>query len=149
MRARSLRRGLAVAVRADPIAWGDYELGGFLATLHALKNMAMRDGDLSILGDDPVVQAASANPGGEQLDPVGGAGLYGIFNVEGHLGPVAVQLPDGRYDDLVSGDRVTVADGQLALPGPTAVLEFVEPFEATLWRSTLLDVFLHVEELGD
>ena len=56
-----------------------------------------------------------------------------------------MQLPDGRYDDLVSGERLEVPNGRLAMPGPAVILEFAEPFAATLWRSSLLDVFLQVE----
>jgi hypothetical protein len=37
----------------------------------------------------------------------------------------------------------------MPVPGPAVVVEFAAPFAATLWRSTLLDVFLHVEVLGD
>ena len=86
---------------------------------------------------------------GPELAPVGGAGLYGVFNVGGARTRVEVQLPDGRYDDLISGDRLEVVGGRMVLPGPAAVVEFGEPFDATLWRSSLLDVFLQVEELGD
>jgi hypothetical protein len=31
------------------------------------------------------------------------------------------------------------------MPGPAVILEFAELFRATLWRSSLLDVFLQVE----
>ena len=31
------------------------------------------------------------------------------------------------------------------MPGPAVILEFAEPFGATLWRTSLLDVFLQVE----
>jgi hypothetical protein len=79
------------------------------------------------------------------LAPVGPVGLYGVFNVGGHRGRAHVQLPDGRYADLVSGERLQVHNGRLAMPGPAVILEFADPFEATLWRSALLDVFLQVE----
>jgi glycosidase len=133
-----------------PVEWGDYGLTDFLRTLSALKKHdAMRHGDFWLLDDEPLVQATWASPAGERLAPVGGTGLYGVFNVGGHRGRAHVQLPDGRYDDLVSGERIEVRGGSLAMPGPAVVLEFAEAFEVSLWRSTLLDVFLQVEELGD
>jgi hypothetical protein len=133
-----------------PVEWGDYELTEFLQALIALKkHQAQQLGDFWLLADEPYVQAAWAHPAGPELAPVGGAGLYGVFNVGGARARVEVQLPDGRYDDLISGDRLEVVGGRVVLPGPAAVVEFGEPFDATLWRSSLLDVFLQVEELGD
>lgn len=133
-----------------PVAWHGYELTGFLRALNRMKKHdAVARGDFWILADEPLVQAAWAAPAGQDLAPVGPAGLYGVFNVGGHRGPARVQLPDGRYDDLISGERLEVAGGRMPMPGPAAVVEFAEPFAATLWRSTLLDVFLHVEQLGD
>ena len=133
-----------------PIRWGDHRLSGFLRTLATVKkHPAMRLGDLWILADEPFVQAVWASPAGQQLAPVEGRGLYGVFNVAGHRGRATVQLSDGPYLDLVSGERVEIVQGRMRMPGPAVVLEFGEPFEASLWRSSLLDVFLHVEELGD
>ncbi len=129
-----------------PVQWGDHALTRFLTSLTACtKHEAMCLGDFWILGDEPVVQAAWANPAGELLTPVGASGLYGVFNVGGHRGRAQVQLPDGRYGDLISGERLEVVHGRLALPGPAVILEFTEPFVASLWRSSLLDVFLQVE----
>jgi glycosidase len=133
-----------------PVQWGDYRLTGFLQSLTALKkHQAQQLGDFWLLADEPYVQAAWAHPAGDELAPVGGAGLYGVFNVGGARARAAVQLPDGRYDDLVSGERLEVVGGRMVLPGPAVVVEFGEPFAATLWRSSLLDVFLQVEEIGD
>ncbi len=129
-----------------PVEWGEYSLSEFLRTLTACtKHEAMRLGDFWVLDDEPLVQAAWANPAGDDLAPVGALGLYGVFNVGGHRGRAHVQLPDGRYDDLVSGQRLEVLNGRLAMPGPAVILEFADPFVATLWRSSLLDVFLQVE----
>jgi glycosidase len=133
-----------------PVEWDDYVLTDFIRRLTALKkHEAVRLGDFWVLDDEPVVQAAWANPAGELLAPVGTSGLYGLFNVGGYRSRVSVQLPDGRYDDLVSGERVEISGGRVALPGPAVVLPFEQPFRARLWRSSLLDVFLAVEELGD
>lgn len=88
---------------------------------------------------------------GERLAPAlhGGQGLYGIFNVAGSGEPVPVQLPDGDYLDLIGGTLVRFTGGTLPAPASAVVLSFGEQFDVTLWTSTLLDVFLHVETLGD
>ena len=39
--------------------------------------------------------------------------------------------------------------GRVPAPDSAVVLEVTEPFSADLWKSALLDVFLHVEVLGD
>jgi hypothetical protein len=133
-----------------PVEWGDYGLTPFLQSLTALKkHEAQQLGDFWVLADEPFVQAAWAHPAGGQLAPVGAAGLYGVFNVGGARSRAAVQLPDGRYDDLLSGERLEVVNGRMPVPGPAVIVEVAAPFAATLWRSTLLDVFLHVEVLGD
>lgn len=130
----------------SPIEWGGYGLTDFIRTLTAAKrHPAIRRGDFWILDDEPLVQAAWANPAGDDLAPVGAAGLYGVFNVSGHRGPARVQLPDGRYDDLITGEQIDVIAGSMTMPGPAVMLQFHEPFVATLWHSSLLDVFLHVE----
>jgi hypothetical protein len=56
-----------------------------------------------------------------------------------------VHLPDGGYDDPVSAERLPGVTGRLAMPGPAAILEFAEPFESTLWRSSRLGAFLQEE----
>ncbi len=80
--------------------------------------------------------------GAGREEPVG---LYGVFDVGGHDGSALVQLPDGRYRDLICSELLDVDQGRLRMPGPAVVLEFHVPFCADLWRSMLLDVFLHVE----
>lgn len=143
-----------------PIAWGDRGLSDYLRTLAGLKkHAAMRRGDFWVLDDEPFVQVAWASPDGERLGPVPAVGvaagvkgadgpavgLYGVFDVGGAQGSAQVQLPDGQYRDLISGELLGVKQGQLHLPGPAVVLEFDAPFAASLWHSALLDVFLHVE----
>lgn len=135
----------------DPVEWGDYELTGFLRTLaDAKKHPAVRTGEFWVLADEPWIQVAWGLLDGERLTPVpGGPGLYGVFNVASAAGSVPVQLADGEYRDLLSGAAVTVADGAVPAPDAALVLEFGEPFAVTRWESPLLDVFLHVETLGD
>lgn len=133
-----------------PVAWGEFSLAPFLRALAELKkHPAVRAGEFWILNDEPTVQAVWARPAAQALAPVGDSGLYGIFNVSDATGPAQVQLPDGEYRDVISGLRVLVEGGLAALPGSAVILEFADPFEASLWRCSLLDVFLAVEELGD
>jgi hypothetical protein len=135
----------------DPVEWGDYELTGFLRTLAGLKkHRAVREGEFWVLADTPCIQLAWGLLDGGNLTPVPGSpGLYGVFTVEPVAGPVPVQLPDGAYRDVLSGATVTVADGAVPAPESAFVLEFAAPFAAARWESPLLDVFLHVETLGD
>ncbi len=147
-----------------PVDWTrPARLTGFLRALAELKkHPALALGEPWILADEPVVQLAWAHLSGEHLVPAGGSALLGLFDVgapgrhEGvdtvrdeELPGVGVVLPDGQYQDLISGGTVAVVDGRALLPGSAAVLEFHGPIPARLWRSTLLDVFLSVEELGD
>ena len=133
-----------------PVTWGEFSLAPFLRSLAELKkHAAVREGEFWILADEPLVQAAWASPAGDRLAPVGPSGLYGIFDVTDAGGPANVQLPDGQYRDLISGGLVDVDGGAADLPGPAVILEFAEPFVASLWRTPLLDVFLAVEQLGD
>ena len=133
-----------------PVTWGEFSLAPFLRSLAELKkHAAVREGEFWILADEPLVQAAWASPAGDRLAPVGPGGLYGIFDVTDAGGPAHVQLPDGQYRDLISGGLVDVDRGAADLPGPAVILEFAEPFVASLWRTPLLDVFLAVEQLGD
>jgi hypothetical protein len=60
-----------------------------------------------------VVQAAWEHPDD---------GLYGVFNVRGAAGRVAVHLPDGSYRDLVRGGTVEVRGGALDVPADAQVL---------------------------
>ncbi len=135
----------------DPIPWGDYELTGFIATLARLKkHPAMAEGAFLVLDDEPCVQLAWGRPAqGVLAATPSGAGLYGVFNVDAATGRVPVQLPDGRYRDLLGGDHLVVADGEIPAPKGAVVVEFTDRFAVTRWQTPLMDLFLHVEALGD
>lgn len=141
----------------DPVDWGTYELSDFLGTLaHLKKRPAMRAGEFWVLADAPCVQLVWGPLAGGPQTPVPrgepaplASGLYGVFNVAGHAGDVAVQVPDGVYTDLLSGATVVVADGFVPAPVAAYALEVDAPFDATRWTTPLLDLFLHVETLGD
>lgn len=116
---------------ADPIAWGDYELQPFLAALARLKkDPAQTSGRFALLDAEPAIQAAWVLPG---------AGLYGVFNTSGGAGTVAVQLPDGDYEDLLGGDTVTVRGGQMSLPEGAAIVRYAVDIALTPLAHTLFD----------
>jgi hypothetical protein len=136
----------------DPVDWGSYGLTDFLKAVARLKkHPAQLSGAFYVLADEPCTQVAWGSMLEDgRLAPVGGGTtLYGVFNVLGVEGEVAVQLPDGEYTDLLTSATARVAGGRVAVPGSALVLEVAEPFHAELWKSPLLDVSLHVEVLGD
>ncbi|HWS56926.1 MAG TPA: alpha-amylase family glycosyl hydrolase [Actinotalea sp.] len=135
----------------DPVDWGGYELTGFVRALAGLtKHPAQLEGQFWVLADEPCVQLAWGLLEGDLITPVpGGPGLYVVANVAAAGGEVAVQLPDGEYRDRLGGGTVTVRGGTLPAPAAAVVLEFAAPFTARRWQSPLLDVFLHVEVLGE
>lgn len=99
---------------SDKVDWGTYPLQPLLTRLaHLKKDPALKQGKLHFLAGEPAIQAAW------QLN---GANLYGVFNVSGASGPAAVQLPDGRYLDLLSDGMVEVAQGRLLLPESAFIL---------------------------
>ena len=135
----------------DPIDWGAYELTDFISALVAVKkHPAVRNGEFRILAAEPVVQLAWGALHGPTLGPVStNPGLYGVFNIAGTSQNVQVQLPDGTYSDVLAGNLVTIAHGQVAAPATAYLLEFTNAFTETPWDSPLLDVFLHVEYMED
>lgn len=53
----------------------------------------------------------------------GGRQLVGVFPVKGTCGPVPVDAPDGRYQELIGGGTVEVSRGLLSVCGRPAVFE--------------------------
>jgi len=135
----------------DPVDWGTYELSGFLTALAGLKkHPAVRTGEPWVLADEPCIQLAWGLLADERITPVAdGPSLYVVANVSAVSGPVPVQLPDGEYRDLLGGGAVTVVGGIVPAPASAVVLEVSDPYVARRWQTPLLDVFLHVEVLGD
>jgi hypothetical protein len=98
----------------DPVSWGTYELAPFLARLAALKkDPAQVAGHLVFAADEPAIGAAWLHEGGS---------LYGVFNVAGAAGDVAVPFPDGEYEDALGRGAVRVRGGRLAIPADAVVL---------------------------
>jgi len=121
----------------DKIAWGNYELQPFLTTLANLKkDPAQASGKFVLLADEPVIQAAWYLPG---------ASLYGLFNTQAVEGRVAVPLPDGTYEDLLSGAPVRVSHGEIALSEAAVIVRYAGGLELRPVCSDLLD---HYERPG-
>ncbi len=135
----------------DPVEWGDRSLTGFITAVAALKkHPAVMAGGFRVVADEPAAMVAWGSLSDDRVGPVpDGPGLLAVCNVVAHQGDVAVPLPDGRYRDIVGGQLVDVVGGRIPAPRDAVVLEFTDTLTAPAWTSSLLDVFLHVEYLGD
>ncbi|MDT8307673.1 MAG: alpha-amylase family glycosyl hydrolase [Anaerolineae bacterium] len=100
----------------DPVEWGDYRLQPLLTRLAALKKEpAVREGQLYWTSSAAPVTGVWQAPS---------HGLLGLFNVAGDSGSAGVPLPDGAYEDLLSGAGLQVREGRVALPASAAILRF-------------------------
>jgi glycosidase len=114
----------------DKVDWKDYRLAAFLTTLAKLKkDPAQEKGQYTITHAAPVVQAVWENPG---------ANLLGIFNLEGYSGEVEINLPDGKYIDLLSNNELDVTNGKVIAPDTAMILrvagtlKHIRPFYSEL-----------------
>ncbi len=115
----------------EPVAWGGYALQPFLTRLAALKKEpALTEGNLHWLAAEPAVVG---------LWQAAGEGLLGLFNVAGRDGALPVPLPDGRYDDLLTGDELPVSGGRVALPADAAILRFAGDVAARVRVASLYE----------
>ncbi len=115
----------------EPIAWRDYGLQPFLTRLAGLKkDPAQTQGQFTLLGAQPALTACWQSAAG---------GLFGVFNVAGAAGSIAIPLPDGDYLDALTDDHVPIRQGQMALPAGAHILRYEAPITATPGRSPLLD----------
>lgn len=53
-----------------------------------------------------------------------GQRLIGVFSVQGHSSLVDVGLPDGQYENLLTGDFVEVFGGRLGIDGTPVIIKF-------------------------
>lgn len=115
----------------DPVEWNDYPLQEFYRSLFAIKKHGLvRDGVFTITRAEPVIQAAYVGVN---------SCLVGIFNPNGVQGDMPVDLPDGRYTDLITGDSVVVSAGRMAIPSSAVVLEVPVCLDVRPFHSDLLD----------
>lgn len=100
----------------DKVVWGAYELQPFLTRLAQLKKDPIQiAGQFTLLRPQPALTAMWQGEG---------AGLWGIFNVAGVVDLCPTPLPDGEYEDVLSGRVVQVRDGELAVPDAAAILRY-------------------------
>ncbi len=98
----------------DKVRWQNFELTGFLATLAKLKkHPAQVEGKFIITQDAPGIVAYWIYPGNN---------LVGIFNETGNNGPCDVNIPDGKYQDIISGNFFYVVQGKIDLPQSALIL---------------------------
>ncbi len=98
----------------DKVSWGRYELQPFLATLARLKkDPALVEGKFIILRGDPAIQAVWRHHG---------CSLYGVFNVSGVRSNLRVSLPNGEYNDVLTGDTVVIRQGRIPAPKSAAIV---------------------------
>ena len=74
-------------------------------------------------GDDTFQAAADDEQGIMVCRRDGLHPTLGIFPLRGRDAEVAVDLPDGTYRNLVTGQPVTVSDGTVSLPGCACIIE--------------------------
>ena len=114
----------------NKVEWKDYELSPFLTKLTMLKKEpAQVSGKFIITAAEPAIQAVWLYDGGN---------LYGVFNVSRTSGAVKTIIPDGEYEDLLGGVKVTVKSGEIAIPATALILRVagmlqdVKPFHSDL-----------------
>lgn len=123
----------------DRIPWGQYEHQLFFTKLAALKKeSALTQGRLLWLQDAPVIQGAWHHAE---------SSLYGVFNTYGYVGHAVVQLPDGEYEDLLSGSILHVRGGLMTAPGSCAVMRYRGGKAPVSLRCELLDYGLAAPEV--
>lgn len=100
----------------DKVRWGGYELQSYLTKLCQLKkDPVLVNGRFTLLTPKPAITALWQ---GEN------EGLYGVFNVAGVVDVQPTPLPDGEYEDVLSGTAVVVRDGEMAVPDTAVILRF-------------------------
>jgi hypothetical protein len=114
----------------DKVDWKNYELSTFLTKLAKLKkDPAQVNGVFTITAAEPATQA---------VWEFEGANLFGVFNVTGSKDKVRTVIPNGDYQDLLSGSTVTVRDGEIDIPLTAVILRVPgkipepQPFHADL-----------------
>lgn len=115
----------------EPIQWNAYPYQSLLTQLNQLKkHSAVTEGQLFFLEASPVVQMAWI---GQDTQ------LFLIINLEHNTGRVAIDLPDGTYQDLISGSSVIVQGGKTEIPSAAVILEVQHYANTAQFHSQLLD----------
>ena len=87
-----------------------HDLSGLLARLHTIKQGFGSCDDFSAAGDDGKDIAV--------MERSGSAGHFvGVFSLRSRSGEVALDVPDGSYENRIDGSTVTVKNGSLLCEG--------------------------------
>ena len=91
------------------------DLSGLLRRLYEIKHrFGCRDWFLAAADDAHDIAVLQRGSEGRRF--------VGVFSLKAASAPVAVELPDGRYEDLIRGGTVTVQNGTLFCTGAPIIL---------------------------
>ena len=87
-----------------------HDLSGLMARLHAIKQAFGSSDDFAAAGDDEKDIAI--------MDRSGHEGRFvGVFSLRSRSGEVALEVPDGNYENRIDGSSVAVREGRLRCEG--------------------------------
>lgn len=100
----------------EPIDWtAGEDLSPLLRRLYDIKKRLPTDAVFHVDADDAQGMAVAAYQDGQHL-------AVGVFPLAGRPGTVSVPLADGSYENALTGEAVTVQNGQLTVSAPVIVL---------------------------
>ena len=100
----------------DKVKWSNYSLQSFLTALCLIKKYPeVVNGRYTIITATPAITAHW------QAET---EGLYGVFNVSGVDEIMPTPLPDGEYVDLISGYKIGVIGGKMAVPETAVIVRY-------------------------
>ena len=101
----------------DPVNWDGPDIGAELARLAALKKRHIpADGWFDAAADDDQ-HAVLARAGGAQSE------LLGLFSLRGTPVRMKADVPDGSYEELLSGRSVAISGGRIETDGEPLILK--------------------------
>ena len=87
-----------------------HDLSGLMARLHAIKQAFGSNDDFAAAGDDEKDIAVMERSGHEGR-------FVGVFSLRSRSGEVALEVPDGNYENRIDGSSVAVREGRLRCEG--------------------------------
>ena len=97
------------------IDWTGEDLSPLLRKLYDIKKRLPTDAAFHVEADDEQGLAVADYRDGQHL-------AVGVFPLAGQPGTAAVPLADGNYENVLTGESVTVREGRLAAAGPVIIL---------------------------
>lgn len=115
----------------DPVHWKDYSFQEYFTRLFSIKKQELyATGVFTILAASPVIQAVYSGKN---------ASLFGVFNPEGETKKVVVNIPDGEYTNLLTGQTIMVEKHRMSPPVAACVLIVPSHISGEPFHSSLLD----------